>query len=340
MSGHTVASLPMNQPVDPLASPTHPGAPEPTAPESPSPEDHVLSPQESLPERIFTDSKGVRLGWRILLYFSLVFAIARLLGWLGSSFFPDSAGGVVHLWQEFYGEAASLAGALIAALILARIEQRPFDRYGLPGAQAFGRWFWIGAVWGLVWISALLLLLHGAHVYDFGRLALHGERIWKFAFFWGTYFVIVALFEEFLFRGYFQSVLAERAGFWSTAILGSIMFGAVHLGNKGEGIIGALGAALIGLFFCLTLRRTGTLWFAVGFHAAWDWGETFLYGVPDSATTEPGHLLSPSIHGNRWLTGGSVGPEASVLLLVILVAMWLAFDRKYRTARCGITPSA
>ena len=63
-------------------------------------------------------------------------------------------------------------------------------------------------------------------------------------------------------------------------------------------------------------------------------------GVPDSATTEPGHLLSPSIHGNRWLTGGIVGPEASVLLLVILVAMWLAFDRSYRVARYGLSTQA
>ena len=338
MSGHAVASLPMNQPVDPVAPPARPDAPEPLAHGSPSSEDQSLSPEESLPERIFTDSKGVRLGWRIFLFFSLTFGIARLLGWVGSSFF--SASGAVHLWQEFYSEAVSLAAVLIAALILARIEQRSVDAYGLPRAQAFGRSFWIGTVWGLFWISALLVLMHGAHVFDFGQVALHGRRIWKFALFWGAYFVLVALFEEFLFRGYFQAVLTERAGFWSTAILGSIMFGAVHLGNKGEGIIGALGAALIGLFFCLTLRRTGTLWFAVGFHAAWDWGETFLYGVPDSATVEPGHFLSPSIHDNRWLTGGSVGPEASVLLLVILVAMWLAFDRKYRTARCGITPSA
>lgn len=340
MSGHAVDFLVMNQPVDPLASPPHGSAPEPSAQGAPGPEDHSLSPEESLPERIFTDSKGVRLGWRLFLYFSLFILIARVLTWLSASFFPDSARGVIHLWQDFSSEAFSLAAALIAALILARIERRSVDAYGLPRTQAFGRWFWIGTVWGLLWISALLLLMHGAHVFDFGHLALHGPRIWKFALFWGTYFVIVALFEEFLFRGYVQAVLTERVGFWSTAVVGSSAFGAIHLFNQGEGPVGAIGASLIGLFFCLTLRRTGTLWFAVGFHAAWDWGETFLYGVPDSATIEPGHLLSPSIHGNRWLTGGSVGPEASVLLLVILAAMWLAFDRSYRVARYGLTPSA
>lgn len=327
----------MNQPVDPLAP--HPTGPEPIAA---GPEDHAadsLSPQESFPERIFTDANGVRLGWRIFLFFSLTFAIARLLGWLGQSFFPDS-GGAIHLWEEFYGEAASLAGAIGSAFVLARIEKRTIDIYGLPRNQAFGRWFWIGGLWGLVGITALLLLMHGAHVFDFGSVALHGRRLARFAAFWAANFLVVALFEEFVFRGYFQFVLSERTGFWPAAIFGSAFFGGIHLLNKYETPIGALGAGLIGLFLCLTLLRTGSLWFAVGFHAAWDWGQTFLYGVPDSGTTDPGHLLSPRIHGNEWLTGGIVGPEASVLLLIIVAGLWLAFGRRYQVARYGVTVSS
>jgi membrane protease YdiL (CAAX protease family) len=106
-------------------------------------------------------------------------------------------------------------------------------------------------------------------------------------------------------------------------------FGALHLTNKGEAWIGALGAAAIALFFCLTLRRTGNLWFAVGMHASWDWGETFLYSVPNSGMTARGHLMNPSFHGSRWLTGGSVGPEGSVLLFVLIGVMWVLFDRLY-----------
>ncbi len=120
----------------------------------------------------------------------------------------------------------------------------------------------------------------------------------------------------------------------------SLAFGAVHLpqeksalGNQGEAWIGALGAALIGLFFCLTLKRTGSLWFAVGMHASWDWGETFLYSVPNSGMTAPGHMMNPSFHGSRWLTGGSVGPEGSVLLFVLIALMWILFDRVYPAKR-------
>jgi membrane protease YdiL (CAAX protease family) len=102
-----------------------------------------------------------------------------------------------------------------------------------------------------------------------------------------------------------------------------------------------LGAAMIGLFFCLTVRRTGTLWFAVGFHASWDWGESYLYSVPDSGGISPGHLLKSSFHGPRWLTGGSVGPEGSLLVFVVIALMWVAFDRVYREANYAPTiPSA
>jgi membrane protease YdiL (CAAX protease family) len=278
----------------------------------------------------------VWLGWRLFLFFTLTFAVARMLGWLGQSFFVDPLRGGIRLWQEFYEEAISLAGVGAAAVALANIENRSVDLYGLPRKQAFGFRFWVGAVWGFAGISALLLIMHLARVFDFGGAVLHGSRVLKFAIFWGCYFVLVGLFEEFLFRGYFQFALSERAGFWPTAILGSMMFGGIHLLNADENLAGAIGAGLIGLFLCFTLLRTGTLWFAVGFHAAWDWGETFFYAVPNSGTAEPGHLLSPKMHGPAWLTGGNVGPEASVFLLIVMAGLWIAFDRIHPTGKLAL----
>jgi membrane protease YdiL (CAAX protease family) len=302
----------------------------------------ALSPQPSLPERIFKSEHGVRTGWRIFLYYALAVAIALLLGWLGSSFFQDarSAQGASRLWARLFSEFSVAAGAILPAFLLARIESRPFDDYGLPRTAAFGWNFWIGAVWGFGGITLLLVLLDGAKVFDFGALDLHGVRILKFAAFWGLYFLLVAFFEEFFFRGYVLFTLRQRMGFWPAALLLSIIFGGVHIQNSGETWIGALAAGLIGFFFCLTLLKTGSLWWAVGFHAAWDWGETFFFGVPDSATVEPGHLLTPQFHGSRWLTGGSVGPEGSVLVFVVVAVMWLAFDRLYPQPRLTIEKPA
>ena len=298
-----------------------------------SPEYIQPTPQPSLPptfndrmHTVFVGAEGLRTPWRILLYLIMAAALLFILGSLLHEWKPK---GGARIWLGMVSEAQLMIAVIIPAFIMARIEGRPFAFYGLPGRQAFGTLFWIGAFWGLAGLSLLIFILRGTGVFDFGNMALHGARILKFAAFYGLFFLIVGFFEEFLMRGYTQFTLTQGIGFWPAAVLLSTAFGCIHLGNQGEGWIGALAAGLIGLFFCLTLRRTGNLWFAVGFHASWDWGETYLYSVPNSGTTAPGHLLSSSFHGSRWLTGGSIGPEGSVLLFVVLAVLWIVFDRLY-----------
>jgi len=138
-------------------------------------------------------------------------------------------------------------------------------------------------------------------------------------------FFFVGLFEEFLFRGYAQFTLATGIGFWPAATVLSAGFGAVHLFNPGEGRVGALSVFVIGMFFCLTLLGTGDLWLAVGLHAAFDWGETFLFSAPDSGLVAPGHLLNSSFHGSAWLTGGTVGPEGSVVAFGVVALSAVLF---------------
>ncbi len=235
--------------------------------------------------------------------------------------------GAFKLWGQLLVEAVFAVSAVVPAFAISAIEDRPFERYGLPPRHAFGKLFWWGALWGLIALSVLLLTMRLCGVFSLGGLALHGARIWKFAAFWALFFLLVAVFEEFAFRGYPLFAFSEAAGFWPSALLLSVIFGYTHHTNRGENWLGALGAGAIGLFFCFTLRRTGSLWFAVGMHASWDWAQSFLYGVPDSGELEPGHLLQASLHGPGWITGGSVGPEGSVLLFVLIAGMWVLFDR-------------
>ena len=97
--------------------------------------------------------------------------------------------------------------------------------------------------------------------------------------------------------------------------------------------MGALSVFVIGMFFCLTLRRTGNLWFAVGLHASFDWGETFLFSVPNSGIVASGHLLNSSFHGPVWLTGGTVGPEGSVMAFVVVALAAVIFSRVFRRGK-------
>ena len=299
------------------------------APTSP-PSDYALTAPTSSPvddwvHKIFIGPDGLRPVWRFALYLLLYLGLRFILRLLIYYAFPPMG----RLWFQITVELGFAIIALTPALVMSQIENRPFGIYGLPWRNAFGRYFWKGALWGIVSLSILLLALHGTHVFDFGGLALHGVRVLKFALFWAVFFLIVAFYEEFFTRGYAQFTLTQAVGFWPTAVLLSASFGVLHLDNPGESSVGVLGAVLIGFFFCLTLRRTGNLWFAIGFHAAWDWGESYFYSVPDSGEIAPGHLLHSTLHGPNWLTGGSVGPEGSIFLFVLLALLWMVFDRLY-----------
>jgi membrane protease YdiL (CAAX protease family) len=280
---------------------------------------------------VFFDPEGLRPGWGVAFYVVMFYLLESLAVWWVGLLGLRADG----LWSMMLEEFGVLVAAMVPAVVLARVEKRPWGAYGLPGRRAFGKLFWVGAVWGFASITLLLGTMYGLRVFEVGSLAIHGVRGVKFAVFWAVFFLLVGLFEDFHFRGYLQFTLTRGIGFWPAALLLSGYFGLSHLSNEGERWVGLLGAAVIGLFFCLTLRRTGSLWFAVGFHAAWDWGETFVYSVPDSGTLFPGHLLKSSFHGPDWLTGGMVGPEGSLLCFVVIAVVGVVFNTLYREVRYG-----
>jgi len=226
-----------------------------------------------------------------------------------------------------------LIAILIAGAVMAAIERRPFGDYGLPLREAFRARFWQGALAGIVSLSVLVFALAAAgalHVTMPSGLSVQAAIPFLG---YGVLFVLLAVREEFLYRGLGLVILSELVGFWPAALASTAWFAGSHAGNVNESVIGLANVALFGLFACITLRRTGNLWLAVGFHAAWDWGETYLFGVGDSGhPPAPGHLFTSIVPSSSpaWLSGGSVGPEGSLLcstLVVILSAVCIAFLR-------------
>ncbi|HEV2616361.1 MAG TPA: CPBP family intramembrane glutamic endopeptidase [Candidatus Acidoferrales bacterium] len=285
--------------------------------------------------RLFVGPQGIRAAWRWLIFvgiffgcagvFILVAVVAHIIHVPGTRPSAQSFTASSALIQE----AILLLAMFVAALAMSKIEGRPMGQYGLPARQAFGRQFWAGTVWGILAITATMLLITVLHGFTFDSVALAGSALAGYALIWAIAFLLTGFSEEFLFRGYSQFTLTTGMGFWPAAIFLSLLFGASHLQNAGEAWPGALAAAYIGFFFCFTLRRTGTIWFAVGLHAAWDYGETFVYGVPDSGFVAPGHLLNTSLHGPVWLTGGKVGPEASIACFIVISLLFVAFHFAY-----------
>jgi membrane protease YdiL (CAAX protease family) len=282
-----------------------------------SPRDPSSAPADQGPHhgellsKIFLNNEGLRSGWRLLIYLALwlmidfaahLIAVQFIRSALVDSFSPQSV---------FLDELLSFAAAFGAALLMAQLERRSPGVYGLPAKGAFGKLFGLGVLLGIAEVTFLMGLIATFGGYAFGKLALHGGDILRWGGLWFAAFILVGLSEEFLFRGYTQYTLAQGIGFWPAVGFLSVLFGAVHLGNPGEGFAGAASVAVTGLVFAFALRRTGDLWLAVGWHASFDFGETFLFSVPNSGVVYDQHLSNASLHGADWLTGGSVGPEGS-----------------------------
>ncbi|MGA7629888.1 MAG: type II CAAX endopeptidase family protein [Terriglobales bacterium] len=294
----------------------------------------VLSvPRASSPANrdVFIGHKGIYRGALWLLYLAMAWIVFQVEGWLVASLRSDLG----LLWWRLVIEGSMMLAAILPGFVMAHIEDRPFGGFGLPAERAFRRNFWVGTLWGIASLSMLMLVLRVAGTFEFGSLSLHGARIFKFAAYYAALFLFTGFFEEFLVRGYSQWALARVMNFWPAAAFLSVAFGYIHGANPGESKTGMVAAGLIGFFLCLTLRRTGDLWWAVGFHMAWDWGESYLYSVPDSGALLPGHLINSSFHGPGWLTGGSVGPEGSYLVFVVIGALWVLFDRAYPEVKYG-----
>ncbi|HKT86922.1 MAG TPA: type II CAAX endopeptidase family protein [Candidatus Sulfotelmatobacter sp.] len=306
-----------------------PGLPSPTPPVPPP----VPTPPHYT---AFRGPNGIRAGWRALIFLAVVAALfAVLFVGIGIVAHGKARVGVSQLTPVGLGlsEGTIFVIFSIAALIMASIEKRKFGQYGLPLRSAFRKNFWIGALVGFAAISGCLLGIFALHGFRLTELNIHGNTIAEATLAWTATFIVVGLAEEFAFRGYLQYTLTTGMGFWPSAFLLSALFGLAHAGNPGESNAGLLSVVLFGLLFCLFLRRTGNLWWAVGFHAGWDWGQTFFYGVPDSGIAPYHNLFNCAFTGPRWLTGGSVGPEASIFTPIALLIVAIIFASIYRENR-------
>jgi membrane protease YdiL (CAAX protease family) len=284
---------------------------------------------------IFHNEQGLRAGWRLAMYLVIVLVFSLAINFALDKIFHLPKTNAQSFTRLLLLESLSFAIVFVPAWLMAWFEHRSVGEYGLPLHSFFGARFWQGCALGLSEIAVLMGCIAAFGGYSFGPLNVHGAAILKWAIYWAIFFVMVGLFEEFAFRGYLQFTLGDGIGFWPAAWILSLGFGAVHLMNKGESPVGALSVATIGLIFAFTLKRTGDLWLLVGWHAAFDFGETFLFSVPNSGNVFEGHLSNATLHGPIWLTGGTVGPEGSIFSFITMAAAVIVIHKAFPPRKLG-----
>jgi membrane protease YdiL (CAAX protease family) len=269
---------------------------------------------------VFFSRYGLRSGWRCLLFILLLTCCIIGTQWLLRSFI----GSELPLPSSLLAtEGLATLSVLFSTWIMARfVDHKPFTSFGLAAVGGTRR-FLFGLATGYCALSLLLLALDISGATTFKGLALHGTSIWTYGVLWAVVFLFVGLSEELIARGYLLFALTQGLGFWPAAALVSLLFAAGHIHNPGESAIGIAAAGLIGLVLAWSVKRTGSLWWAIGFHTAWDWAESFFYGTADSGGVLPLHLLNTSPRGAPWLSGGSVGPEGSIFVLPVVFVVAL-----------------
>ncbi len=293
--------------------------------------------------RFLFGDDGLRAGWSMLLFVLVVVLIgvaatAVIRHW---HLLPKSAldgNAAMRPKSTLIGDGLQFLGFAFAAWIMSLIERRPFTRYGLEVKRALPD-VAAGLVWGFVCLSLLVGTLYLTHSLAFDGFAIHGVEAVSSGAQWLAAFFCVGLAEEFFTRGYIQYTVsrgvsgitraldphnryAHAWGFWVSAFLFSgLLFMVGHLGNPGETVPGILAVGLAGLTFAFSLWRTGSLWWAIGFHATWDWSQSYLYGTHDSGIPAAGHLINSHPVGQALLSGGNTGPEGSIFVLPTLLVV-------------------
>jgi membrane protease YdiL (CAAX protease family) len=296
---------------------------------------------------VFKGEDGLRAGWSMLLFFAFIaLLIAVLVTAAKALHYPlaPKAGTPQAPLATIAMEAVSFAVVGLAAFFVSLVERRPFSRYGLRRGPILPDLL-KGMAWGVAMLSLLigLLALSGGLAFDGVALALPAALEYGAA--WFVAFCLVGLFEEFLTRGFLQYTLARGVaglvgaiapgnahartiGFWVAAMVFSVgLFALGHVANTGETAMGLVSVALAGLTFVYVLYRTGSLWWAIGFHATWDFMQSFFYGVRDSGMAAQGHLLMTHPQGAALLSGGDTGPEGSILVVPTLVIALFVIHR-------------
>lgn len=283
---------------------------------------------------IFVGPNGIRAGWRFLAYAAMLvllgqafqaFLIPRLVVALR---IPEGLTAFGFLVFEIV-EGVTV---LVPTAILAALEHRRIDAYGLPVRFAFGKRFWEGVGIGVVGAGAVGIAILASGTMVVRGFALQGGAIAVQTVLWLVVMLLVGLNEEYMFRGYPLQALTRGMGFWPAAVLLSLLFGAAHLTKPDENAIDITNIILLGLLLCLTLQRTGSLWLAVGFHTSFDFMQFFVIGTRNGGAQPIGHLVNSTFPGPAWANGGPLGTEASYFMLPVIALLFAYILLRYPKA--------
>ncbi len=269
---------------------------------------------------IATKPRGKSLVWRIIHFppMTLVVAFGVMAG---ASVIATGLAAAVGARSN--GQWAIIGGSIVAAVFMLSyigfgrlVEHRQLSDVSLKGAL-------VELLAGLA-IGALLFSLVVAVIALLGGYQVVGTRPASVLYPIIGLSIVSGVTEEIMLRGLFFRIIENWLGSWVALALSAALFGALHLGNPNATLV-AGGAIAIeaGVMLAAIYMVTRRLWAAIGLHAAWNFTQGGVFGIPVSGFDVQG-LLVPRITGPELLTGGDFGAEASLPAMLICTAFGIA----------------
>lgn len=198
-------------------------------------------------------------------------------------------------------------------------EKRPFWTIGFPKKEVF-RNYLKGFISGILMITTVLLIL-----FILGRVEVNPQSALQFTpnlfiliFIYLIGFMIQGATEEILARGWQMQVIGKRHNPTIAVIITSVIFALLHGMNKGISLIALFNLLLFAFLLATYVLKYNSLWAACGWHAAWNWVISCIYGLNVSGQRINTTLFKIDLNGPKYITGGEFGPEASIITTVVL----------------------
>ncbi len=282
------------------------------------------------PRKIFINSAGrLRSGWRLVVFLLAFIAFLYLIttavrvAYAAATYFAPSVS-LGFYAQDGVGRLIMLTSSLAAGYACARgVEGLPWRSIGLSLHARWFRDFLVGSAIGIVSLAlaAAIATAGGGLRFTFSAAGIF-PQVAKTLVLSGVIFIIAALAEEALFRGYPLQTLTRARLVVLGVLLTSVPFAAVHLRNPNVAAgFTFVNTALAGVWLAVAYLRTRSLWFPLGVHWAWNWALGSLFGLPVSGITRiaPHPFLQGTDLGPAWWTGGSYGIEGGLACTITLV---------------------
>ena len=141
--------------------------------------------------------------------------------------------------------------------------------------------------------------------------------------------------EEIIFRGFLLQTVGHRHGLILGVVVSCVVFTLAHSGNGVENAYYFAGIFLLAIFLCLYAIAENSLWGVWGFHLAWNFTQSEIFGIRAvSEDVSPNALFVTLDQTPRLMRVHATQTEISIVVIgVTLILILIAFFVLMRNTR-------